>query len=167
MRNTFISVYFHHVSRLGERMEECFVSKSDLEKLKQLKHGASSIVVDIVNALRYYVVQVFTFSRFKAARFSPWDPLVKTLMPEISCEDPDSCDHDVSIWLLESEKELGREVYEAREYAVKGTILENIYGKRGFTKAYEFYDEYYRGVAVCTDSRPTVCAIIYFKRYDE
>ena len=51
MRNTFISVYFHHVSRLGERMEECFVSKYDSKENSKVVDG------DIVFYVDYYDVE--------------------------------------------------------------------------------------------------------------
>ena len=140
--------------------EYCWVTRSDFVKLEEAKR-AGDVVRDITAYIRYYIVQAFMFSRFKVARFSPWNPIVRAIIPEIACEDPDNCDHNAIVLLLDSVEELGSEVYESGEYAIEGTVLEKVYGKRGFSKIYELYDGDRRGVAVCTDSKPTVCVTLY------
>ena len=150
-----------------QAQEYCWVGKTEFEELKKAA-SAGGIVSDIANVLRYCIVQAFMFSRFKAARFSPWNPLVKTFIPEVACEDgdQDGCDH--GILLLDSVEELGKEVYKSGKYAIEGTILEKVYGKRGFTEVYEFYDyNDRRGVAVCTDTRPTVCVTLYYEEDED
>jgi len=151
---------------MSQAQEYCWVGETEFEKLKKAA-GAGGVVRDITAYIRYYIVQAFTFTKFKGARFSPWDPLVRAFLPEFACEDPDNCD-DISVWLLESPEELGREVYESGEYAIKYTVLEKVYGRRGFSKVYEFYDyNDRRGVAVCTDTRPTVCVTLYYEEDED
>ena len=88
----------------------------------------------------------------------PWDPLIKTFLPEIACEDVDTCEHNAVVHIVR-DPDFEFEDWIPTDSGVGLSVAAaKLYGRRGFTVAYTKYRDTPR-VAVCTNSKPAICII--------